>query len=99
MPEIKQSGKKTRRQRTMADAKGGDLIFALLSRYMGPIFERKRLAAAHRSSKAPVKIFKVVGVTPGRRHYLCETNVGILRKPAGSVPERLHYDFELLFRN
>lgn len=40
-------------------------------------------------TKQKVKILKVARRLPGQRHYLCETNVGVLRKPAGSIPKDL----------
>jgi len=44
--------------------------------------------------KEKVEILKVVGRSKSGRHYTVETNVGTLRKPAGSIPKRLLREFD-----
>ena len=101
MLEIKQSSKKQKRQRTIRKQivlrkDGGTLMDGLLAHFFSShksSFPSMMSRSLYNSTHSSVKILAVIGRTPGRRHYICQTNVGILRKPIEGIPSKLIQDF------
>ena len=86
--QSKQSGKKERKTRTVRERinrkDGAKLMEGLLAHY----FSRHKIVDSLISmqKRSKVRINSVISRCPGELHFWCESNVGRIRKPVGSIP-------------